>query len=296
MFICGNFAVLILPVCDSNIRLSQFRVSSKKSCKANEPTTFTQSCSGQFFNPLIKTIDVPAFACSLVTYKWQGIEFFFGSKVGKTFDPVYTPVESSRCRNLIHKGKDDILGELFDQGDGNFATNNKLVPSYHWPTKSVSIAQNIILINTSINYDHIHEKLFSPLEELKHCDISIGSCQTVRYTFLWEWNEKQLCPNYLDMSNATSHDITLHFHLLDKTDNSSNLKLSYMEIPKLGLTFFSQVTCPILTNTCFGVKKAMCVISGDFILLDNCTEALGLSYFKRDVLNTATKKKTERFL
>ena len=182
---------------------------------------------------------------------------------------------------MVQSKYDKDLGELLPSGEGHFETRNVIKPSFHWPSKSTSRVQNLLLINTTIQYDHIHERMFSPLGELKSCGIASESCQSVMYTLVWSWTEKKLCPNYLQENEEKESKVELHYHVVNSTNNGvTEVELSHLDIPELGLTYFTKIECPVLAHTCFGDSRVLCLSSGDFLLMRNCSGAFDLDFYK----------------
>ena len=121
----------------------------------------------------------------MVTIKWEGVYWFFGAKTQKTFKPVWTPLEFNRCKNSIAFHSDPDLGPLVDLGDGYYSTSNTIIPKYSWTMKTIDMVQNVRLVLTTIRYDHILKKMYTPLEELVGCNVAHGICRTIENTFIW---------------------------------------------------------------------------------------------------------------
>ena len=265
-------------ICDGEQRLSQFHVKPSPKCWPGKVPYFVKTCSGQIFSPLAQMVSIPVVSCSLVTTKWTGVAWFFGARTQKQFDPISLPLEASRCRQLSRTLNDPELGKLQNLGEGYYSTLNEVMPKYLWPGKSTVVVKNVVVVFSNASYDHIHKKMLSPLDNLVHCAIGHQVCRTMKFTFLWSWDDNMLCPASLrdGLVNKTSVKIDLHYHSNDKFEPT----LSNIDIMELGLTYFSQVQCKDSTLTCFPGKKPVCLIDGSFLLMENCNVSSGLKFFK----------------
>ena len=273
---------LVLPMevllCDSNARIRQFHISSPQGCQQGE-TTYVGRCRGSIYSPLKNLVVTPAFACTLITTRWEGVNYFFGSKVSKDFDPISQPLDVSRCQKIANSKRDLILGELVGFGDGYYATKNVIKRTYSWPSKSTAFAQNIVLMQTNITYDHLKEKISTPLAELKHCSIAYGTCKTEKYTFIWNWNDNRICPDTYNDS-AKEQPVDFHYTLAPgATSEVAEHVLSHITLPELGMTFYSRLRCPEIVKTCFGEDvRPTCLPNGEFLLTTQCSRDTALEY------------------
>jgi len=272
-----------VTVCDPDLRLTQFSIPEADACTDGKVTQLTKTCRGRLYNPTKMSVKIPVVACALVTTKWTGTEYFFGARTEKYSDAVYSPIDVARCQNAVNTKYDEELGRLNADGDGNYVTKNVVEPTFHWPTRTVVSAQNLVIIETSITYNSIDKTLYTPLEELVHCAIAHGSCQTGKYSYIWNWEENQVCPNTLingSKYQEKDHDVVLNYHYEDR---STELGLSHINIQDLGLTYFSQQQCPQITTTCFGDKEIICLLNGDFLILEECSSKGAIAFFKEKI-------------
>ena len=267
----SSYAAEVL-LCDTNAVLRQYHVSSSQKC-LNQQIENISTCRARLYSPLADSVQTPVGACTLVTHRWEGVQYFFGSKVEKTFDPTYAPVEFSRCQKIINSRRDLSLGQLVNYGNGYYATKNPLKPTFHWPSKSTSLVQNIVLMEANITYDRVNKKIYTPIDELKHCSISYGTCKSAKYTFIWNWSNSKLCPE----SEGKDVKLILHF----ATGSVRQKVLSYITIPEVGMTFYSRLRCPEILNTCFKrpLSNPVCLPNGEFLIAGECSHKLALNYF-----------------
>ena len=267
-------------LCDSTSRIRQYHIDPPKSCDTSEVQHITQ-CKGRLYSPLVNTVTIPVWACTLVTNRWSGTLFFFGSKVDKTYDPVYTPIDFARCQKIINSKRDAELGELKRKGVSYYVTQHPLKPAFRWPAQTTMFVRNIILRKTNITYDRVRERLFTSLGDLTHCGVSYGTCKTGKYTFLWSWNDDKVCPSDIH-KNSTLQDIELHY----KADTKVHEPV-FLSIPKLAMTFYKQVKCPPVVKTCFGEHLPICLPNGEFLLIaeDGCEGAASLIFYRTRLLS-----------
>lgn len=279
--VIGYISAENVLICDGEQRLSQFHIRTPPKCSPGKVPYTVKTCHGQLFSPLSQTVNVPVVSCSLVTTKWVGISWFFGAKTQKQIDPVNEPLGEARCRQLSETLSDSVLGKLHDMGEGYYSTLNRVEPKYLWPGKSTVIVKNLVMIFSNVSYDHIHKKMFSPLDSLMHCAIGHQVCRSMKFIFLWSWNDNMLCPKSLieGIANNTHVKIDLHYHL----DDDFKPTLSNIDILELGLTYFSQIKCKDSISTCFPGKTPVCLIDGSFLLMVDCNVTSALKFFKNSL-------------
>lgn len=270
-----------LVVCDRSRITAQFHIPALEPCLKHRSHTIG-TCNVKIYNPKPNALKIPLFSCSLSITRWTSTHFFFGAKREKVFDPIYRPISVSRCNRIALTLQDEDLGKLVKVVDGHFGTRNPVNPSYVWPRGTSGEIFNVFFTNTSFIFEHTSRRMFSPVANLKNCEISTTFCSDKHNVFIWKFNETFLCPSLTESKdNSTDFDVELHY----KQDGS----LYYIEIPDMGLSFHRHVDCTVSIKSCFGGQRILCMPNGFVLKLGTCKNSKALDFF-----NLKTMKNNER--
>ena len=268
-----------MTVCDRSRVVAQFRIPFPKPCFRHTPESIS-SCSVQIYNPKPNALKIPMFACSLSVTRWTTTKFFFGAKTSKIFDPIFQAISVSRCNKIALTLRDEVLGNLVSLNSDTFGTTNDVKVQYSWPKGVSGEVFNIILKNTSFIFEQTNRRMFSPLSEMKHCEISACFCKDQKFVFIWQFDANFLCPVLTEGKNGSDAFLT-NLHYLQ------NGNLSFIEIPQMALSFHSEVACSTYVKSCFAGRLVVCLPNGYILDLKTCNDSNNFDFFKLKMMSSA---------
>ena len=138
-----------------------------------------------------------------------------------------------------------------------FRSQNKPCYDYHWPTTTHHTNLNAILTRFTLLYNPYNRKLFTPFQQLDHCNVHQGLCKLNHMIFVWNPPAKIDCPQLNQIDNTT---MILHL--------SPAHKVYRLEIPKLAISIHHWFTCSARSE-CLK-SDAICGFSEFVIIPQNC--------------------------
>ena len=124
------------------------------------------------------------------------------------------------------------VGKLTKKSNTIFRTENKPCFEYRWPTTRHHTTSNAILSCFTLLHDPYKHKLFTPFQQLDHCNVHHGFCTLNHMIFVWNPPQKIDCPQLKHVQNTS---MTLHM-----LDTHSVYRL---EIPSLGISIHHWDIC-----------------------------------------------------
>ena len=265
-------AHLDILVCDNTRTTAQFHIPVPQLCVKRPPERIDE-CKVQLFDPRPQARAYPLWGCAFSTVRWSTVNYFFGAQTHEISEPVYQPAPLNRCHSALRTWNDDFLGKIVNVGGNVFSTLNKVNLVFTWPTGSSGVVRNLVLVNTSFVFDQANRHMYSSISPLRGCVVSAGACKDDKYTFLWKYTSRFLCPRGTKNQTKVGLDSAV-LHL------QSDDTISRIEIPGMGLSFHSAVPCSPFVKACFAGKRLFCLPNGYFLTIMRCNTTAMQEFFK----------------
>ena len=117
------------------------------------------------------------------------------------------------------------VDKLTQTSDKVFRTHNKPCYDYRWPSSTKHTTLNAILTRFTLLYNPYNHKLFSPFEQLDHCNVHQGICELNHISFVWNPTAKLDCPQLKKVETTT---MIIHI--------SRTMEPYCLEIPKFAIS------------------------------------------------------------
>ena len=185
----------------------------------------TKKCNVSVFHSEHNMFIIPGISCQQITTTTTATFYFFGAQAHSSATDYSQVPSLFECplwkRTLIATN----VGKLTKKSNTVFRTENKPCFEYRWPTTRHHTTSNVILSRFTLLYDSYKHKLFTPFQQLDHCNVHHGFCTFNHLIFVWHPPQKIDCPQLKHVQNTS---ITLHM-----SDTHSVYRL---EIPSLGIS------------------------------------------------------------
>ena len=244
------------PFCSESHVKAEYTLQDPAPCKEYTPH-LTKQCNVSVFKQEHYMYKIPAIACQQITTTTTATYYFFGAKShSSTTDYTVVPslLECSLWnRTLIATN----VGKLTQTSDKVFCTHNKPCYDYRWPSSTKHTTLNAILTRFTLLYNPYNHKLFSPFQQLDHCNVHQGFCELNHMSFVWNPPAKLDCPQLKEVETTT---IIIHI--------SPTSEPYRLEIPKLAISIHHWYTCSAKSE-CLQ-SDAICGFSEFVIAPQNC--------------------------
>ena len=218
------FLEFTFPFCSETHIKAEYAIQEPVPCKQHLHE-HTKKCNVSVFHLEHNMFTIPTTSCQQITTTTTATIYFFGAQTHSSatdYSQVPPLLESSLWNGTLIATN---VGKLMKKSDTVFRTENKPCFECGWPTTRHHTTSNAILSRFTLLYDPYKHKLFTPFQQLDHCDVHHGFCTLTHMIFVWNSSQKIDCPQLKHVQNTSM--------ILHMSDTHSVYRL---EIPSLGIS------------------------------------------------------------
>ena len=171
------------PVCSESHIKAEYTLQDPAPYKKQIPH-FTKQCNVKIFKQEHYMYNIPAISCKKISTTTTATYYFFGAKTHSS-SAVYSQVPSlTECLLWNNTLIATNVGKSVKTSKKVFRSQNKPCCDYHWPTTTHHTNLNAILTRFTLLYNPYNRKLFTPFQQLDHCNVPQGLCKLNHMIFV----------------------------------------------------------------------------------------------------------------
>ena len=201
---CETKRKYTLPYCTNEV-IETYKLTDPGHCQTGENSTKTIN-GIVLYKPFDRFITLPATACRQRLEIYTCVYFFFGAKTCTLVRTLYRPTDRRTC-TLAYQRHYTADGSLLPENDQKMATQNRLRPSYTWPTsKSIEVI-NFEMVSMTISKDVVENEYHHIQMGRLKCNVRLHTCTAGSWRLNYIDPVGKSCANRPKVKNAT---LTLH--------------------------------------------------------------------------------------